>query len=386
MRKKIIAFVFIIMVVILSVFSLTGCVTISDEHYLNVDKQLINKNASPNAIKLYNYLLKNYGKKVITGQFVNEYTEYDKDEYKDENGNRSVYLATEMQAVHKVTGKYPAIVGLDLEKALYSPEENYSIEQAQEVHNRGGIVLLTWHWNSPIVKGDTSHFYTDKTNFRLDNVIFNKNSDGYKTLVDNIDTIANQLKVLADLDIPVLWRPLHEASGGWFWWGASSGKEYVELWNVMYDRMTNYHKLNNLIWVANPQKGGEWYVGDNKCDMISDDPYYYGKDLRAEYKKDISNSKRFKQTYKITNKKMIAMSEIDFVPDIDRMWKKNTKWLFYATWCREFVCVKDNSPNATWKDFLPEYAGNYTTADELKKVYNSDKVIYLGNVNWQNSN
>ncbi len=381
MSKRVFQVVLSIIVLTLLIVSLIGC--IPKNHYDKVDKKLINPNAIENAVKLYDFLLAHYGKNVITGQFVNEYAGYDKDMFKDENGNMSVYKATEIQAVYKVTGKYPAIIGLDLEKTLYSPNENYSIEQAIEVHNKGGIVLLTWHWNSPIVQGDQSHFYTDKTNFRLKNIIYDKNSAGYKTLVDNIDTIANQMKVLADLDIPVLWRPLHEASGGWFWWGADSGKEYVELWNIMYDRMTNYHKLNNLIWVTNPQKGGEWYVGDDKCDMLGDDPYYYGKDLRKEYLKDTSNSKRFRQTYSISKNKMICMSEIDFVPNIDRMWKKNTKWLFYITWCREFVCEKDTSVNSGESDFLPEYAENYSTKEELKAVYNSDKAIHLGNLNWK---
>ncbi len=379
--KKSVLLLLVIVLVVISCLSLVGC-RIPDKHYDNVQKTLNNPNASESAVNLYNFLLSNYGKKVITGQFVNEYAGYDKDEFKGENGKMSVYKATELQAVYKVTGKYPAIVGLDLEKALYSPEQNYSIEQAKEVHNRGGIVLLTWHWNSPITQGDTSHFYTDKTNFRLKNVIYDKNSEGYKTLVDNIDTIAAKLKELADLNIPVLWRPLHEASGGWFWWGADTGKEYVELWNLMYDRMTNYHKLNNLIWVANPQKGGEWYVGDDKCDMLGDDPYYYGEDLRKEYNKDQANSKRFRKTYSISKNKMIAMSEIDFVPNIELMWKNNTKWLFYITWCREFVCVKDNSQGDNWT-YLPEYAENYSTKEELKAVYNSDKAITLDNINWK---
>jgi len=379
--KKSVLLLLVIVLVVISCLSLVGC-RIPDKHYDNVQKTLNNPNASESAVNLYNFLLSNYGKKVITGQFVNEYAGYDKDEFKGENGKMSVYKAMELQAVYKVTGKYPAIVGLDLEKALYSPEQNYSIEQAKEVHNRGGIVLLTWHWNSPITQGDTSHFYTDKTNFRLKNVIYDKNSEGYKTLVDNIDTIAAKLKELADLNIPVLWRPLHEASGGWFWWGADTGKEYVELWNLMYDRMTNYHKLNNLIWVANPQKGGEWYVGDDKCDMLGDDPYYYGEDLRKEYNKDQANSKRFRKTYSISKNKMIAMSEIDFVPNIELMWKNNTKWLFYITWCREFVCVKDNSQGDNWT-YLPEYAENYSTKEELKAVYNSDKAITLDNINWK---
>ena len=381
MKKRLVTIIISILLLTLFAVSLAGC--IPKKHYDNVDKKLINPNASENAIKLYNFLLDNYGKKFLTGQFVNEYAGYSQDKFKDENGEMSVYKSNELQAVYKVTGKYPAMVGLDLEKALYSTDENYSIEQAIEVDKRGGIVLLTWHWNSPIVAGDTSHFYTDKTNFRLKNVIFDKNSAGYKTLVDNIDCISEQMKILAQLDIPVLWRPLHEASGGWFWWGADSGKEYVELWNIMYDRMTNYHHLNNLIWVANPQKGGDWYVGDDKCDMLGDDPYYYGDDLRKEYNKDRANSKRFKKTYAISKNKMIAMSEIDFVPDIELMWKNNTKWLFYLTWCREFVCVKDKNSSENLVDYLPEYAGSYTTKEELQAVYNNDKAIYLGNLNWK---
>lgn len=379
--KKRLLLVACFMILMTFVFSLVGCVQVKDEHYANVNSKLINPNASENAIKLFDFLRANYGKKVITGQFVNEYAGYDKDKFKDEHGNRSVYLSNEIQAVKKVTGKTPAIVGLDLEKALYNPEQNFSVEQAIEVHNRGGIVLMTWHWNSPkINETDTSSFYTEQTNFRLKDVIYDKNSIGYKMLLDNIDTISGQLKVLANLDVPVLWRPLHEASGGWFWWGADSGKEYVSLWNIMYDRMTNYHHLNNLIWVTNPQKGGEWYVGDDKCDILSDDPYYYGRNLRAKYNKDRSNSRRFKNNYSISQNKIIAMSEIDFVPDIGEMWKNNTKWLFYVTWCREFVCVKDTSEGAKWEDYLPEYAGSYTTAEELKAVYDSDKAIYLENL------
>ena len=65
------------------------------------------------------------------------------------------------------------------------------------------------------------------------------------------------------------------------------------------------------------------------------------------------------------------------------MWKNNTKWLFYLTWCREFVCVKDKNSSENLVDYLPEYAGSYTTKEELQAVYNNDKAIYLGNLNWK---
>ena len=91
-------------------------------------------------------------------------------------------------------------------------------------------------------------------------------------LIRDIDAISEQLKILQDNNVTVLWRPLHEASGGWFWWGCRGKDAYQWLWNLMYERQTHYHKLNNLIWVWNGQDP-DWYVGDDRCDIIGEDVY-----------------------------------------------------------------------------------------------------------------
>lgn len=46
-------------------------------------------------------------------------------------------------------------------------------------------------------------------------------------LISDIDHISEALKPLADADVPVLWRPLPEAGGGWYWWGAGRGREPI---------------------------------------------------------------------------------------------------------------------------------------------------------------
>ncbi len=71
MKKRLVTIIISILLLTLFAVSLAGC--IPKKHYDNVDKKLINPNASENAIKLYNFLLDNYGKKFLTGQFVNEY-------------------------------------------------------------------------------------------------------------------------------------------------------------------------------------------------------------------------------------------------------------------------------------------------------------------------
>ena len=58
------------------------------------------------------------------------------------------------------------------------------------------------------------------------------------------------------LDVPVLWRPLHEAYGGWFWWGACGPKAFEQLWRLMFTRFTQVHQLHNLIWVYTADPAG----------------------------------------------------------------------------------------------------------------------------------
>ena len=128
-------------------------------------------------------------------------------------------------------------------------------------YNRNGIPALCWHWRDPLRK--TEAFYTKDTDFDVSK-ISDPNSAEYIAMVKDIDYISGLLKKLQDDDIPVLWRPLHEASGGWFWWGAKGAESCKKLYRLMYDRMVNYHGLNNLIWVWTSQQNDmSWYPGDD---------------------------------------------------------------------------------------------------------------------------
>ena len=68
----------------------------------------------------------------------------------------------------------------------------------------------------------------------------------------------------------MLWRPLHEASGGWFWWGAHGPDPFKQLWELMFRRFTEVHELHNLIWVytADPTAHHDWYPGDDMVDVV----------------------------------------------------------------------------------------------------------------------
>lgn len=76
-------------------------------------------------------------------------------------------------------------------------------------------------------------FYTYGTTFNLTAALANTSSTDYALLLSDMDAIAKELLILQAANIPVLWRPLHEADGGWFWWGAY-GRKLTEESKISY--------------------------------------------------------------------------------------------------------------------------------------------------------
>lgn len=308
-----------------------------DSDIYDVPSTLVNPNASENAKRLMSWLTDVYGKKIITGQYS------DKGMHGDE-----------MDAIYEATGEYPAILGLDL--IDYTPSRvshgtrGKSVDKAIEYWNKGGIVTFAWHWNAPeeyLTGTWYSAFYTEHTGIDIAKIMSGEDAAGYDLLIRDIDEIAVQLKKLKDAGVPVLWRPLHEASGGWFWWGAKGADAYIQLYRLLYDRLANVHGLNNLIWVWNGQSA-DWYPGDEYVDMI-------GWDIYAGEHAYSSQSAVFLEATRVTDKKMmIILSENGTIPDIDLIFRDGTIWGSYATWSGDFVIDKNRklSEKYTEKEML----------------------------------
>ncbi len=272
----------------------------------------VNANADLKTKSLYTYLRSNYGINIIAGQ-----TSY-------------------WNELIAISGKTPVLRAFDMQN--YSPHNPWhsdwsawddgTVKSAIDWYNSTngkGIVSFQWHWFSPSGGSlNTSIFYTDKTTFDVSKVLDN-NSQEYKDIIRDIDAIAIQLKRLQDAGIPVLWRPLHEAGGAWFWWGAKGPAACLKLYDVMYDRLTNYHHLNNLIWVWSTPEAA-WYPGNIKVDILGYDSY------PGAYSYGTQKSV-FDQLFEITGGiKMITMSENGPIPDIDKCLSEDARWLYFSSW------------------------------------------------------
>lgn len=146
-----------------------------------LDVTLSNPDAGECARRLMSYLADQYGTNFISGQYC----------------DGGLY-GHEMACIFKATGKFPAMVGLDMME--YFP--------------------------SRVANG----------------------SEGKSILLSDMDAVAKELQTLWDAKVPILWRPLHEASGGWFWWGDCSPDSYCELYRLMYEKFTKEYELDNLIF------------------------------------------------------------------------------------------------------------------------------------------
>lgn len=367
----------IILAALLCISLVTGSILFYISRPVEVDTNAVsevpvNPNATENTKKLMEYLANGYGKVVLSGQYINTFDDFSKEKFLtriEDKTSWNIFKTDEMQAVHSITNDYPLILGLDV-TLLAQGTDQATIDFAKQWHDAGGIVTMCWHWVAPNREGDKKSFYTKQTDFDLKKALADKESEDYKAIVSDIDKLCEALKPLAEEDIPILWRPLHEASGGWFWWGASGKDSYRELYNLLYDRMTNIHGLNNLIWVSNSQNPS-WYVGDEKCDIIGDDPYY-PQSSRFFYEHNPANLSRFKKCLKSSENKIIMMSENEYLPNIDSAFEKGACWLTFATWCREYVCVLDDNGYTT-----PEYSEKYAAKDEVKRTYDDERVITL---------
>jgi len=180
----------------------------------------------------------------------------------------------------------------------------------------------------------------------------------YAATEHDLDVIAAELEVLRDAHVPVLWRPLHEANGRWFWWGAGGPEPFKQLWRMMYENFTLKHHLNNLIWVFSP--GAEtdlaaWYPGDAYVDIIGQD--HYPLDGNHGPAKDV-----FDELVRMSGgKKLVALGENGPVPDPEQVERDGAGWLFFTTWSGSILFEK-------------------TTPEQLRAYYNNPYVLNLGDL------
>ena len=324
--------------------------------YKDVDQTpLLDPNATPGTISLWNYLKSIYGQKMLTGCWTESQF----------GGNDNV---------EKCSGETPAIWGQDMNSWYKSRTDqnwintwNSNIQGFKTAHKRGQILQVNWHWQMP----------SSKVNGAYTRDAWGKNAAGvsqmmtaqqwsdmvtpgtalYDAMIEDIDYhVVNFLKKIVDekgIPIPILFRPLHEIDGGWFWWTCTSDPtKTAKLFKILQDRIMNFHGCHNLIWIYNPGvvcNGGSWppyqtsenarrkafYPGDAFCDITGIDLYDFDPVKRGTYS---STGKTYRDAWNtmkaIAPSKMIALCEGEGLPNPEKCFTDATyaPWLYCLPW------------------------------------------------------
>lgn len=290
------------------------------------------------AQRVYDFLQETYEQKTISGMMANV-----------------AWNVEESEQVYQWTGKYPALNCFDYIHLQSSAEGSWidygDITPVSQWWNNGGLVAAMWHWNVPTSNGSGNlTTYKDQTSFDIDNA-FTEGTWEYQTVNADLEKIAGYLKLLKDANIPVIWRPLHEAAGGWFWWGKNADS-FKRLWIQMFD----YFKaqgLDNLIWVWTTETGdADWYPGDEYVDIVGRDLYGNdAADCASQYQTVVSEY----------GSKMVALSECGAYIDtnselglLSEQWNAGARWLWFMPWYDNDGAVLSHADKEWWQDAMSQ--------------------------------
>lgn len=314
-----------LMALSLAVLPLAACIAPSESGFA-----LTNPDASAEAREVFAALAGSYGRVSLSGTMANV------------NWNDA-----EARLVHDATGEWPEVIGLDFidisatdtaSLGSFNPYEDFSV--AESHWRSGGLVSVCWHWSVPAARDSSRLVFRTDTEFRVDSMLTPGTWEN-DVMEHDLRLVVAQLRLFRDAGIPVLWRPLHEASGNrksggteWFWWGNGGPDAFVRLWRTLYDRF-RAEGLDNLIWIWTTQTGygddqamgvlsdADWYPGDAYVDIIGRDAY--GRTARQM-------ADEFRAIEREFPGKMLILSECGNVGKMSEQWALGARWGLFMPW------------------------------------------------------
>jgi len=179
--------------------------------------------------------------------------------------------------VKDVTGSYPAVYGWDISgisKAMNIDGVNFENMKnwIREGFKRKGVITISWHMENPVTR---THSW-DTTRAVKHIIPGGYLHKAYKAKLDSAAAFFKELK-----NIPMIFRPFHEHTGSWFWWGDgnATAEEYIALWQFTVHYLRDVKGIHNLLYTYSPDKFKskeeylKFYPGDNYVDILGVDDY-----------------------------------------------------------------------------------------------------------------
>ena len=205
--------------------------------------------------------------------------------------------------VKNVCGDWPAVMGFELggiemgdAKNLDSVPFTRMREEIIKHYERGGIITISWHPRNPLTTipggGNAGQKFPEGTAWDISDTTVVKNvlvggshEKEFLMWMRRVGDFLETLKTADGQKVPIIFRPWHENTGSWFWWGERlcTADEYKGLWNLLQDYL-NGRGFDNLLWAYSPGMAAnldeakylERYPGDDRVSLVGIDGYQWG--------------------------------------------------------------------------------------------------------------
>lgn len=188
--------------------------------------------------------------------------------------------------VKNAVGDYPAVFGWDTlsldgyEKPGVSGDPKQSIanltHSMKTAHQLGGIITMSTHPHNFVTGGD---FNDTSGNVVQEILPGGSKNNQFNQWLDRIAELAHNLKTDEGKTIPVIFRPFHEQTGSWFWWGESTTnpEQYKALYRYTVEYLRDQKGVHNFLYAYSPGAGNDRYFktypGDAYVDVLGIDSY-----------------------------------------------------------------------------------------------------------------
>jgi len=280
--------------------------------------------------------------------------------------------------VYEVCGDYAAILGYDLGEIELGGENNIdgnSFRQMREAaiknHERGGLLTFSWHPRNPLTGGDAWDVSSDKV---VESIL--PEGENHEKFMGWLEIVADYL---SSYDMPMIFRPWHENSGSWFWWGKGicTPEQYKALWVMTYDYLVKERGLNNLVWAYCPSASDYMttYPGDDYVDIMGTDIYVYNPDGFID---QVQHDLEIISSLAKSHRKILALTETG--------WESTPDPKF---WTEKLLAGLEGYPVAyalAWRnasDKPTHYFGPWAGAadeDDFKEFYQNEKTLFLNDI------
>ena len=286
-----------------------------------------------------------------------------------------------MSDTKSVCGDYPAVFSVDFGAIMdnrYQSEENAIRRRVIiEAYDRGEVITACCHLNNPLTGGDS---WDNSRNDVVKSILTEGNATRVKYLqwLDRCAEFANNLRGSDGKLIPVIFRPYHEHTQTWSWWGSkcTTEDEFIRFWKFTVEYLRDTKGVRNFIYAVSPQMDEDYgsgvrdrlvyrWPGDDYVDFLGMDCYHYN--WKSAFKSNIiamsALSKEKKKPCGVTETGPEGFDWRDYWTNHILECAKGQRISLIVMWRNKYV-----GSNEADRHFYSVYPG-HESEDDFRKMY-----------------